>query len=136
MLKALRYKHLMTKAQKLEADHYITEAFNYYIKLSDQTRGSRYWEKYGIWSYLNAATISLENADTKQAYDMYLEVVEEMPENAYIYLKLGEAARKLSNHYRALEYLMRAYMLEGKPIFENNLEEWLYLKNRAKLSEQ
>lgn len=38
--------------------------------------------------------------------------------NAFIWLRMGEAYYELSNNEKAREYLMRAYLLDGKDVFE------------------
>ncbi|MDZ7951761.1 hypothetical protein [Nostoc sp. DedQUE09] len=49
--------------------------------------------------------------------------------NPYIHLKLGQAQFELENFDRAQEELARAYIIEGKTIFENeDLKYYEYLK--------
>ncbi|MDZ8140503.1 MAG: tetratricopeptide repeat protein [Nostoc sp. DedQUE04] len=49
--------------------------------------------------------------------------------NPYIHLKLGQAQLELKNFERAQEELARAYIIEGKAIFENeDLKYYEYLK--------
>lgn len=51
--------------------------------------------------------------------------------NAFICLRLGECFFELSNYTHSKDFLMQAYMLEGKDIFEN--EESKYIKSIEEL---
>ncbi|WP_375514175.1 tetratricopeptide repeat protein [uncultured Nostoc sp.] len=49
--------------------------------------------------------------------------------NPYIHLKLGQAQLELGNFERAQDELARAYIIEGKAIFENEDSKYYeYLK--------
>ncbi len=47
--------------------------------------------------------------------------------NPYINLKIGESYFELEDFEKAKEFLLRAYMLEGKNIFEDEKEEYFLL---------
>ena len=54
--------------------------------------------------------------------------------NPFIHLRLGECLYRMGNHAGAEEHLMRAFMLEGEGIFENEPAEYLeFLRERALL---
>lgn len=54
--------------------------------------------------------------------------------NPFIVYRLGQIYRKLDDEENAVEFLMRAYMLEGADIFEDD-EDLNYLKNRVELDD-
>ncbi len=54
--------------------------------------------------------------------------------NPFIVYRLGQIYRRLGDEENALEFLMRAYMLEGADIFEDE-EDLVYLKNRVDLDD-
>lgn len=56
------------------------------------------------------------------------------PENAnpFIVYRLGQIYRQIGDEERAVDFLTRAYMLEGEDIFEDE-EDLVYLRNRADL---
>lgn len=45
-------------------------------------------------------------------------IIENAYENPFIMLRLGQCFLEAQNHESAQEYLLRAYMMEGKEIFE------------------
>lgn len=54
--------------------------------------------------------------------------------NPFIVYRLGQIYRRLDDEENALEFLMRAYLLEGEDIFEDE-DDFTYLKNRVDLDD-
>ena len=48
-------------------------------------------------------------------------------QNAFIHLRLGQALRRLHEQDKALEHLLRAYMLEGGDIFKEEKDDFKFL---------
>ncbi|MCC8193964.1 MAG: tetratricopeptide repeat protein [Deltaproteobacteria bacterium] len=53
--------------------------------------------------------------------------------NPFVLLRLGQCSRHLGDARNATEYLLRAYMLEGEAIFEEDPEDFAFLKATATL---
>jgi tetratricopeptide (TPR) repeat protein len=53
--------------------------------------------------------------------------------NPFILLRLGQCYRRLGNDTNAAEYLLRVYMLEGEDIFEEEEDDFVFLKNTVPL---
>lgn len=51
--------------------------------------------------------------------------------NPFIMLRLGESCLEIGDEKNAIEYLLRAYMLEGKDIFEEDLKYFEFLKTHV-----
>lgn len=55
--------------------------------------------------------------------------------NPFIMLRLGQNAYEIGNKNIAIEYLLRAYMLEGTEIFEENDDKYFkFLKSNIDLN--
>ncbi|MDL2209370.1 tetratricopeptide repeat protein [Desulfovibrio sp. OttesenSCG-928-O18] len=53
--------------------------------------------------------------------------------NPFVLLRLGQCYRRLDDEKNAAEYLLRAYMLEGEDIFEEDAEDFAFLKKTVPL---
>ena len=52
--------------------------------------------------------------------------------NPFIMLRLGQCCLEIGDEKNAIEYLLRAYMMEGREIFEDEEEKYfLFLQNRV-----
>lgn len=52
--------------------------------------------------------------------------------NPFIMLRLGECCLEIGDEKNAIEYLLRAYMMEGREIFEDEEKKYfLFLQNRV-----
>ncbi|MDL2285023.1 tetratricopeptide repeat protein [Oxalobacter sp. OttesenSCG-928-P03] len=54
--------------------------------------------------------------------------------NPFIVYRLGQIYRRMDDEENAVEFLMRAYMLEGEDIFEDE-DDLIYLRNRVELDD-
>jgi tetratricopeptide (TPR) repeat protein len=54
--------------------------------------------------------------------------------NPFIVYRLGQIYRRLDDEENAVEFLLRAYMLEGEGVFEDE-DDLVYLRNRADLDD-
>ena len=54
--------------------------------------------------------------------------------NPFIVYRLGQIYRQLQDEENAVEFLLRAYMLEGEGIFEDE-EDLIFLRNRVELDD-
>lgn len=53
--------------------------------------------------------------------------------NPFVLLRLGQCHRRLGDEKNAAEYMLRAYMLEGEDIFEEDAEDFAFLKEAVPL---
>jgi len=88
------------------------------------------WEPYGwLQAALGDAYYNMRQYET--ALDYFRKAYafagpEEV--NAFVLLRLGQSFRKLGDDKNATEYMLRAYMLEGEDIFEENQNDFAFLK--------
>lgn len=54
--------------------------------------------------------------------------------NPFVLLRLGQCCRHLGDEKNAAEYMLRAYMLEGEDIFENEADDFAFLKKTTPLA--
>lgn len=54
--------------------------------------------------------------------------------NPFIIYRLGQIYRRLDDEENAVEFLMRAYMLEGEGVFEDE-DDLVYLRNRVDIDD-
>lgn len=90
------------------------------------------WEA-STWIYTAMGDTLFMLGDFKQAQDHLFDAYN-CPggiENPFVCLRLGESLFENDNKEKAVEYLMRAYMLEGSEIFEEEEEKYFALiKNK------
>lgn len=94
------------------------------------------WEAYAwLKAAMGDACFHMERFDDglDHFYESYTAGDPENP-NPFIVYRLGQIYRQLGDEDHAVDFLMRAYMLEGEDIFEDG-EDLVYLRNRADLHE-
>ena len=64
-------------------------------------------------------------ADFTQSADSFQAAYNNEPTNPFILMRLGQSLFELGDLNRSLEYLLRAYMLEGEEIFEHDHPKYL-----------
>lgn len=93
------------------------------------------WEPYGwLQAALGDAAYGMENF--KDALDYFQKAYafagpEEV--SPFVLLRLGQCCRNLGEAENAVEYLLRAYILEGDDIFEDDPEDFAFLKKAVPL---
>ena len=93
------------------------------------------WEAYGwIMAALGDAHYGME--DHAAALDYFRKAYafagpEEV--NPFVLLRLGQCSRRLGDEKGAADFLLRAYMLEGEEIFENEEEDFAFLEKTVPL---
>lgn len=93
------------------------------------------WEAYG-WLCTAQGDAHYAMEDFESAFEQFQEAYNlSAPEevNPFILLRLGQCYRRLGNDKNAAEYLLRAYMLEGEEIFEEDADDFAFLKNTVPL---
>lgn len=83
------------------------------------------WEA-ALWLYASVGDMHLFLEDYQQAADNYYNALNcpDGQESGFVHLRLGEALFELKNDKVAVDHLLRAYMLEGKEIFEEEEEKY------------
>lgn len=86
------------------------------------------WEA-STWLYTSIADVNFSKGDLEQAKENYYNALN-CPDgisNGYIQLSMGQTLYELEEFDKSKEFLLRAYMIEGEDIFED--EEPKYLKS-------
>lgn len=93
------------------------------------------WEA-SLWLYASIGDMYLFMEDFEQAKDSFFNALNcpDGQESAFVHLRLGEALYELKEEENALDHLLKAYMLEGEEIFNEEEEKYLdFLKSRIEL---
>lgn len=73
-----------------------------------------------LWLYTSIADVEFELAQYENAFQSF-QAAYKSPggvENPFICLRLGQLYLKMGDQRRSIEYLLRAYMLDGEDVFE------------------
>lgn len=83
------------------------------------------WEA-ALWLYASIGDMHLFLEDYKQAAENYYNALNcpDGQQSSFVHLRLGEALYELEDEKNSLDHLLRAYMLEGKEIFESEEEKY------------
>ena len=114
----------MDEGEFQEAVSFFTQALEILPEPTDE------WEPYG-WLQAALGDAYYGMRDYTTALDFFHKAYafagpEEV--NAFVLLRLGQANRRLGDAKNAVEYLLRAYMLEGEDIFEESEDDFAFLK--------
>lgn len=93
------------------------------------------WEAYG-WLCAAQGDAHYTMGDFEAALEQFQEaynLADPEDANPFVLLRLGQCYRRLGNEKNAAEYLLRAYMLEGEDIFEEEDDDFVFLKNAVPL---
>ena len=96
------------------------------------------WEVYGwLQAALGDAYFALRDYEKAREY-FHKAYTFAGPEdvNPFVLLRLGQSYKQLHDEKNATEYLLRAYMLEGEDIFEEDREDFAFLKDNVDLSKK
>lgn len=96
---------------------------------------ARNWEA-STWLFASIGDMYYFKSDYQAAANNFFEALNgpDAQANGFVNLRLGESLYELNQHDQALEYLLRAYMLEGTEIFaEEDPRYFVFLKTRVKL---
>lgn len=93
------------------------------------------WEPYG-WLQAAMGDARYAMSDFGKALDNFHKAYtfagpEEV--NPFVLLRLGQSYRRLGDDKNASEFLLRAYMLDGRDIFEEDDDDFTFLKEHAQL---
>jgi tetratricopeptide (TPR) repeat protein len=94
------------------------------------------WEA-ATWLLGSLGEAHFQNQDYAQARDAFLDSFNcpDGIDNPFLQLRLGESLLELGDRERAKEHLLRAYMSEGKAIFQDEPPHYLaFLKEQVKLA--
>lgn len=106
----------------------------------------KYWEALGLipepkaeweastWLYVAIGEVYFFCDNYLEALNLFNEAMKcpDGVENPLINLRLGQCYYELDKYQLAKEYLLRAYMMEGQAIFENEDEKYLELVRTLK----
>ncbi|MCG8578193.1 MAG: hypothetical protein MI810_25160 [Flavobacteriales bacterium] len=86
------------------------------------------WEA-STWLYTAIGDCYFELKQYPKASNAFFDALNcpDAQSNPFINLRLGECLFELNDKEQASEYLMRAYMLEGKQIFDSEAEKYFNL---------
>lgn len=84
------------------------------------------WEA-ALWLYASIGDMYLFKEEYEQAASNYYNALNcpEGQESGFVHLRLGESLYELDDKKKALDHLLRAYMLEGKEIFEEEEDKYV-----------
>lgn len=91
------------------------------------------WEA-AFWLYAGIGDMCLFLEDYKASADAFYHALNcpDGQESGFVHLRLGEALFEIDKKEDALEHLLRAYMLEGKELFNDEEEKYYdFLKNNV-----
>ena len=114
----------MDEGEFQEAVSFFTQALEILPEPADE------WEPYG-WLQAALGDAHYNMRDYETALDYFHKAYafagpEEV--NAFVLLRLGQSSRKLGDEKNATEFMLRAYMLEGEEIFEEDQDDFAFLK--------
>ena len=93
------------------------------------------WEA-GLWLYSSIGDMHLFKEDFESAKTSFYNALNcpDGQESGFVHLRLGEALYELGEKDKALDHLLRAYMLEGPEIFEEEEEKYFeFLQSKVEL---
>lgn len=88
-----------------------------------------------LWLYTSIADVEFELERYEDSFSTF-QAAYKSPggvENPFICLRLGQLYLKLNDAARATEFLLRAYMLDGEDVFEDEPPELLELLRKQNL---
>lgn len=92
------------------------------------------WEA-STWLYASIGDMYFFLKKYKEAADSFYNALN-CPKgigNGFVYLRLGQSLFELGQKENALEYLLRAYMLEGEELFTNEKKYFNFLQDKVEL---
>jgi tetratricopeptide (TPR) repeat protein len=95
----------------------------------------RNWEA-AHWLYAGIGDMYLFKKEFEAAKNNFYEALNcpDGQASAFVHLRLGESLYELKEEERAVDHLLRAYMLEGKGIFAEEEDKYFeFLKDRVEL---
>lgn len=128
---------LSTEGDALMDNEKYEEAINSYCRALDllpEPKSS--WEAY-TWLFVAIGEAYFELHEYESAIKRFKTAQKgaEGLDNPFIYLRTGQCAYELANKQQAIDNLLRAYMLDGIDIFEDEDAKYVnYLKSSVTLS--
>jgi tetratricopeptide (TPR) repeat protein len=93
------------------------------------------WEA-SLWLYASMGDMYLFTEDFESAKENFFNALNcpDGQESGFVHLRLGESLLELGEEDKAVDHLLRAYMLEGPEIFEEEEDKYLeFLKSKVDL---
>ena len=84
------------------------------------------WEA-STWLYTSIGDVYFSKGEVEQSKESYFNALN-CPDgisNGYIHFSLGQVLYELEDFEKSKEYLLRAYMIEGEDIFEDEDEKYI-----------
>jgi tetratricopeptide (TPR) repeat protein len=97
----------------------------------------RQWEA-AMWLYASIGDAHFMKGDYAEAKESFFDAMNcpDGIENPFVLLRAGETLYKLGDLEGAKEYMLRAYMLEGEEIFEDEDPEYMeFMKKHFDMDE-
>lgn len=106
------------------------EKFNAALMLVPEPKTE--WEA-ATWLYASMGDMYYLQEDYAKAREQLYNALNcpDGQQNGFIHLRLGQALRRLHEQDKALDHLLRAYMIEGKDIFKGEREDFRFLKEHV-----
>ncbi len=93
------------------------------------------WEA-STWLYVAIGDAFFYADNYQAAYDFFMDALNfpDSTDNPFINLRLGQTLYHLGHHDKAIDSLLKAYMLDGEDIFENEDDIYFdFLKSKVNL---
>jgi tetratricopeptide (TPR) repeat protein len=93
------------------------------------------WEA-AMWLYASMGDMYLFTEDFDSAKENFFNALNcpDGQESGFVHLRLGESLLELGEEDKAVDHLLRSYMLEGPEIFEEEEDKYLdFLKSKVEL---
>lgn len=118
----------------IESEDYdnAIEKFNQAIELLPKPKDQ--WEAYA-WLLASMGDAFYLKNEFQKALDLFMGSYssEDMLDNPFVLLRIGQCFFNLEQYDSATEFLLRAYMVEGEDIFKEDLDYLKWLGTRVKL---
>ena len=121
---------LAEKGNQLEEEERYEEAVRIWEKGLDLIPEPKQCYSEFLWFLVAVGDVYFMEKKYQQAYKCFNEARGNLSGdgygNPYVMLRLGECCLEIGDEKNAAEYLLRAYMMEGKDIFEMDEDEEKY----------
>lgn len=118
-----------------EDSNYVNAIKKYHLALDLLPTPKDQWEA-STWLYVAIGDAFFYADNYQAAYDWFKDALNypDAIENPFIHLRLGQALYHLGCHEKATDSLLKAYMLDGVEVFENEGAMYLnFLKSKINL---
>ncbi len=119
----------------IENGNYIDAIKKYNLALDLLPTPKDEWEA-STWLYVAIGDAFFYADNYQTTYDYFMDALNcpDATENPFIHLRIGQALYHLDHHDKAIDALLKAYMLDGEEVFENEDDIYFdFLKSKVNL---